>query len=273
MMRVLYSQWKASVDHQNRNVLNLLVALLLVAVCDLASAASLQIAAAADLAVCMQELNAAFSTAHAGAEIKSNIGSSGAFFAQITNGAPFDVFLSADLDYPRALALAGKADAATLVVYAHGQLVLFSADPSVSLAQGFKAFDDPRIKRIAIANPDIAPYGRAARAALQHAGVWNTVQTRLVFGENIAQTAQFVTTGNAQAGLVSSAQAGQRDSSAGRSVWIVPPDWYPTIEQGGIVTAYGKSNPLAREYLAFLQNANGRTILHRYGFTLPTPRQ
>ena len=242
---------------------------LLMTATSIAPAASLQIAAASDLAVCMQELNATFSAAHEGAEIKSSLGSSGVFFAQIKNGAPFDVFLSADLNYPRTLAAAGKADLASLVVYAHGKLVLFSADPTLPVSQGFKSFDDARIHRIAIANPEVAPYGRAARAAMQHAGVWNAAQPRLVFGENVAQTAQFVTTQNAQVGLVGSAQVGKRDGSAAPSVWVVPADWYPTIEQGGIVTEYGKSNPLAGQYLAFLQSARGRTILHKYGFTLP----
>ncbi len=232
-------------------------------------AAQLQIAAAADLAQCMRELNAAFSAAHGGADIKFSTGSSGNFFAQIKNGAPFDVFLSADLDYPRALAAAGQAELATLVVYAHGQLVMITTDPVLSIAEGFKLLDDVRVKRIAIANPDVAPYGRAARAALQHQSLWTTVQPRLVFGENVAQTAQFVATGNAQLGLVGRAHVVKFDGSAASRFWVVPSTWYPTIEQGGIVTVHGKDNPLAGQYLFFLHSPGGRAILRRHGFTVP----
>ena len=234
-----------------------------------APAAPLQIAAAADLAVCMQELNATFSAAHDSAEVKSSVGSSGNFFAQISNGAPFDVFLSADLDYPRALASAGYAELTTLVVYAHGQLVMITTDAALPIADGFKLFNDARIHRIAIANPEVAPYGRAARAALQHESIWTSLQPRLVFGENVAQTAQFVVTGNAQLGLVGRIHMGKLDRSVPPRFWIVPSAWYPTILQGGIVTVHGKDNPLARQYLKFLRSTAGREILGGCGFTLP----
>jgi molybdate transport system substrate-binding protein len=240
--------------------------LLLLAALGATAAPSLQIAAAADLAICINELNTSFAKANGNADVRSSIGSSGNFFAQIKNGAPFDVFLSADLDYPRKLAEAGFADASSLTTYAIGRLVLWSSDPTLDLDRGFKVFADTRVQHIAIANPEVAPYGRAARAALQHAGVWDGIAARLVIGDNVAQTAQFIATGNAQVGLVGAAHV---STTKGAHAWTVPADWYPAIEQGGIVTAKGRANPLAAKYLAFLRSEAGRDILRRYGFTLP----
>lgn len=228
----------------------------------------LQVAAAADLAQCIDELNAQFGALHGGAAVSASIGSSGNFYAQISNGAPFDVFLSADLAYPVALAKAGHADLSSLITYAYGQLVLWTADPILDPSTGFTLFEDARVKRIAIANPDLAPYGRAARDALQHAGVWDQVQSRLVFGDNVAQTGQFIATGNAQVGLVSAAHFKPGTARPGRS-WPVPQAWYPRIEQGVIVTARGRSNPLAKQYVDFLGGEAGRTILRKYGFVFP----
>ena len=233
---------------------------------------TLQIAAAADLATCMPALSAAFTKLHPAAEVAVSIGSSGSFFAQIKNGAPFDVFLSADLDYPRKLAQADFADAASQVTYAHGQLVLWSSDPAIDVTTGFKIFNDPRIQRIAIANPAMAPYGRAARAALEHAQLWHAVTKRLVFGDNVAQTAQFISTGNAQVGIVGATHVSTANGTSFKgSVWKVPASWYPLIEQGGIVTKKGKANPLAADFLAFLVSKNGRQILQQYGLVPPAP--
>ncbi len=232
------------------------------------AADSLQIAAASDLATCIDELNSSFAKSVGGADLKSSTGSSGNFFAQIKNGAPFDVFLSADIFYPRELAKAGLADAATLVVYAHGQLVMWSSDPKLDLSTGLRLLGDPKIQRIAIANPDVAPYGRAAKAALQKAGVWESIKHKLVFGENVAQTAQFVDSGNAQVGFVSMAHVKSGKNPHG-GAWQVPDDILPLMEQGGIVTAKGRGNPLAVKYLAFLRSEAGRAILRKYGFGLP----
>ncbi len=229
----------------------------------------LQVAAAADLAICIDELNDAFVKSIAGAEVKTSIGASGNFFAQIKNGAPFDVFLSADMHYPRELAKAGLADATTLTVYAYGQLVMWSNDARLDVNAGLRLLTDPKIQRIAIANPDIAPYGRAAKAALEQAGVWNTIRHKLVFGENIAQTAQFIETGNAQVGFVSAASIKRSNKLPNGYSWQVPANLYPRIEQGGIITTKGRSNPLAIKYLHLLRSEVGRSILNKYHFTLP----
>jgi molybdate transport system substrate-binding protein len=163
----------------------------------------LLIAAASDLAYCTDELAAAFHAEAPGAELKFSTGSSGNFFAQIRNGAPFDVFLSADTGYPAQLSRLGAADGKTLAIYAIGQLALWTLDDRVDLAHGLSVLRAPGRGRLAIANPATAPYGRAARALLERDGLWDALQPRLVIGENIAQAAQFVQSGNAQLGMVS----------------------------------------------------------------------
>ncbi|MGZ3158928.1 MAG: molybdate ABC transporter substrate-binding protein [Burkholderiaceae bacterium] len=237
------------------------------------AASLLRVAAAADLAPCIAELNSVFAASVGGADVTYSIGASGNFYAQIKNGAPYDVFLSADLHYPQELAKAGLADAASLMVYAHGQLVMWTNDPKVDISGGLKALTAQSIQRIAIANPEVAPYGRAAKAALQNAGVWDAVQSKLVTGESIVQTAQFVETGNAQVGLISFAHVNGSKKPAQGQTWIVPANLYPLIEQGAIVTVKGKSNPLATQYLAFLRSEKGRAILQKYSFNLPEKRQ
>lgn len=233
------------------------------------AAPTLQVAAAADLAVCIAELNDSFAAGVGTIEVKTSIGSSGNFFAQIRNGAPFDVFLSADTHYPRELAKAGLADAATLTVYAHGQLMMWTNDPQLDLSAGLRLLSEPKITRIALANPDVAPYGRAAKSALVQAGVWDAIKHKVVLGENVAQTAQFVETGNAQVGFVGSAHIKTSANAQRGRAWPVPTDLYPVLEQGGIVTVKGKQNPLAPRYLAFLRSEAGRTILRKHGFTVP----
>ncbi|MES2538865.1 MAG: molybdate ABC transporter substrate-binding protein [Pseudomonadota bacterium] len=227
----------------------------------------LTVAAAADLATCIDELNAGFARSVGGAKVRASIGSSGNFFAQIKNGAPFDVFLSADTFYPLELAKAGLADAATMTVYAHGQLVMWTRDPALALDAGFRILADPRVRHIAIANPDVAPYGRAAKAALEKAGMWQAIRHKLVFGENVAQTAQFVETGNAQVGFIGIAHV-----RPGGHVWRLPADVYPLIEQGAIVTIRGRANPAAFNYIKFLRSEAGRAILKKHGFALPQVR-
>jgi molybdate transport system substrate-binding protein len=168
-----------------------------------AVAEPLTIAAASDLTYVIDELSAAFHKEAPGADIKVSLGASGNFYAQIKNGAPYQVFMSADLRYPQQLAKEGAADGATLYTYALGRLAMWTTDPRLDMRQGLRVLNDERVTRIAIANPETAPYGRAAKAALEHLGYWEVVKGKLVTGENIAQTAQFVQTGNAQVGFVS----------------------------------------------------------------------
>ncbi|MEY2408672.1 MAG: molybdate transport system substrate-binding protein [Verrucomicrobiota bacterium] len=231
------------------------------------------IAAASDLVFCLDDLNRQFTNAHPGVTLKTSTGSSGNFFAQIQNGAPFDVFLSADMNYPRDLIKAGFAEGSTLVQYATGRIVLWTVRTNLALTNGLLALTDPSVKRVAIANPAHAPYGRAARAALQHAGLWDSIQPRLVLGENISQAMQFVHTGNADAGIVAlSLVMSAKSSHQGRYV-EVPANTYPPLEQGAVLTRHGADNAAARDYLKFLQTAGAREIFDRHGFRLPRSRE
>lgn len=234
-----------------------------------ASAATLLVAAASDLATTFDELSAAFKHEVPDAEVKVSLGASGNLFAQIKNGAPFDVFMSADLAYPAQLAKEGAADGATLATYALGRVALWSTDPRFDLTQGMRVLNDPRLQRVAIANPDIAPYGRAARAALQAYGVWDAIKGKLVVGENNAQTAQFIQSGNAQIGVVSySTILSPRLKGVG-SYYLIPDAGSAPIEQGAVITQHGKTNPLSARFMAFLHSSAAREIFLRHGFTLP----
>ena len=236
-----------------------------------AGAGTLVLAAASDLTSTIDELATAFGKQAPGNEIKVSVGASGNFFAQIKHGAPFDVFLSADMAYPAQLAKEGAADGATLAQYATGRLAIWSLDPRFDLKQGMNVMRDARLTRVAIANPDVAPYGRAARAALQQAGVWDAVKGKLVIGENIAQTAQFIQTGNAQAGIVSYATVLAARQKGVGYYYLVPEAGLAPIAQGAIITRHGKGNPLAPQFMRFLQSPAARAILQRHGFALPAP--
>jgi molybdate transport system substrate-binding protein len=247
-----------------------IVVLLLASMLSLpALAAPLLIAAAADLSYCIDDIAAAFRKEAPDAAIKISTGASGNFFAQIQNGAPFDAFLSADVDYPAQLARLGAADGSTLTRYAVGRIAMWSLDPRLDLDKGLALLRDPRIARVAIANPATAPYGRAARAALERDGLWEAVQAKLVIGENISQTSQFVQTGNAQVGLVSLASLrSPRLAGVGRYA-LVPDTGLAPIEQAAIVTKHGADNPLAARFVRFLGSPAARAILERNGFSIP----
>lgn len=247
----------------------LLFATLLVLPAAMAQAAPLFVAAASDLAYCIDDLAAAFRKEAPEAEVKVSIGASGNFFAQIRNGAPFHVFLSADMLYPAQLAKAGAADGASLRPYAIGRIVLWTTDARFDLSQGMAVLRDPRATRIAIGNPETAPYGRAAKAALERDKLWAAVQPRLVIGENIAQAAQFVQTGNAQLGIVSLATVRSPKMAGVGRYHLIGDAGVPPIEQGAIVTSAGTKEPLAARFVRFLASPPARAILERNGFGLP----
>jgi len=234
-----------------------------------AQAQEIRVAAAADLKFALDELDAQYGK-QAGKKIDVSYGSSGNFFAQIQNGAPFDLLLSADIEYPRKLAAAGLAEPGTLYEYAVGRIVIWMpADARADLAKlGWKALLEPGVERIAIANPEHAPYGRAAVAALRNAGVYEQVRRRLVYGENIAQAAQFVASGSAQAGILALSLAVSPPMRDGKR-WEIPADMHPPIEQGAIILKSSKDKEGARAFLAFLKSDAGRKILESYGFVLP----
>lgn len=234
-----------------------------------ARAETLLVAAAADLSYCIDELGAAFTKQVPQAQVKVSTGASGNFYGQIRHGAPFDVFLSADMDYPAQLGRDGAAVAATLTPYAIGRIVLWTLDARFDVKQGMRVFDDARLTRVAIANPAVAPYGRAAKAALEAAGKWPALQPKLVIGENVAQAVQFVQTGNAQIGIVSLASVVSPRLKGQGSYHLVPEAGLAPITQGAIVTAHGKDKPLAKLFVQFLSSPAARDILQRHGFGLP----
>jgi molybdate transport system substrate-binding protein len=234
-----------------------------------AHAQSLRIAAASDLQFAFADLAAQYEK-QSGAKLAITYGSSGNFFAQIQNGAPFDLFFSADVAYPQKLIAAGSADADSFVIYAYGHLVIWlSPDSPIDLAAaGFRTLLDPRIQKIAIANPEHAPYGRAAVAALQRAGLYEQVKCKLVYGENISQAAQFVQSGSAPAGILAMSLTFAPATKSGKT-WEIPRDLYPPLEQAVVLLKCSPNKPAARAFLAFLQTESGRATLTRYGFTLP----
>ena len=211
--------------------------------------ALLTIAAASDLQPVLPRLVAAFEK-ETGHTVRTTFGSSGSLFAQISNGAPFDVFLSADRGYPEQLETARLVAPGTLVVYAKGSIVLWARRSSAVLSGGLTS---DRVKRIAIANPAYAPYGRAAVAYLHTAGLYERVRDKLVFGENVAQAAQFVQSANADIGIIPLSLAKSAPLEALGEYSIIQPSLYPPIEQAAVVVSRSKNKDAARAFLAYLQ--------------------
>lgn len=231
-----------------------------------------RIAAASDLKLALDDVLAAARTETADIRPVVTYGSSGSFFAMIENGAPFDLFLSADVDYPRRLAEKGHADG-DVFLYAVGQLALWvpSRSPLDPGALGLQALLHPSVRKVAIANPRHAPYGRAAEAALRSAGVLDRVRGKLVLGENVAQAAHFARSGAADAALVSlSLAASPRMSGAGRFVALAPGS-HPRLVQGGVVLKRAADLAAARAVRAALLGSAGRNALREHGFLLPEP--
>jgi molybdate transport system substrate-binding protein len=245
------------------------VAVLLLSAVTAATAQQLKVAAAADLQFALKDLSARFEK-QTGIKVQAIYGSSGSFATQITSGAPFDLFLSADLRYPEKLVKDGLAEPSTLYKYAMGRLVLWVPIGSrIDVNKGLAVLTDPGIHKIAIANPQHAPYGRAAVASLKSVGIYDKVEVKFVLGENISQTAQFVESGNADAGLIALSLAiSPAMKSRGRYV-EVPQGAYPPIEQGAIVLKASKQKDAAAKFLAYLKTEEARSVLRTYGFSDP----
>ena len=246
-----------------------LVLLALASVRAAAAQQEVRVAAAADLKFAMEDLAGQFEK-QSGTIANVTYGSSGNFFAQLQNGAPFDLFFSADIGYAQKLDSAGLAEPGTLYEYAVGRIVIWAAaDSKVDVAKlGWNALLDPSVEKIAIANPEHAPYGRAAVAALQKAGIYEQVKRKLVYGENISQAAQFVQSGNAQAGIVAMSLAVSPAMKDGKR-WLIPAEQHPPIEQAAIVMKNAKNKDQAKAFLEFVKSPSGRATLTSYGFTFP----
>jgi molybdate transport system substrate-binding protein len=241
----------------------------LLCACQVGAAQGLAVAAASDLQSVLPAIVAQFER-DTGQHVRLTFGSSGNFFTQIQNGAPFDVFLSADIDYPRRLEASGTAERGSLYEYATGRLVLWARrDSGIAVQRGLSVLIDPRTRRIAIANPEHAPYGRAAVAALRHEGLYERVSDKLVLGENISQAAQFVASGAADAGLLAHSLALSPTLKNAGTYFDIPESWHPPIEQGAVVIAASQHKPLARQFVEHLKRPDAVQILQTYGFGVP----
>lgn len=232
-----------------------------------AAAQEITVAAASDLNFALREVAQKYE-AKTGAKIKLTFGSSGNFFNAIRNGAPYDVFFSADVDYPKQLEAAGLTEPGTLYEYAVGRLVLWAPSESpLDVNTGMKLIADPRVRKVAIANPQHAPYGRAAVAAMKSAVVYAQAEPKLVLGENISQTAQFAQTGNADVGLIALSLA--LSPTMQGKYWEVPAQSYPAIRQAAVVIKSSKQKDAARKFLEYVKSDEARRVLKKYGFERP----
>jgi molybdate transport system substrate-binding protein len=230
----------------------------------------INVAAAADLSSALQEVAANYEK-RTGVVVKLSFGASGALTQQIQNGAPFDVFFSADMEYPRQLIAGGQAESATLYRYAVGRLVLWvPKDSPLDIEhKGMDVLLDPSVKKIAIANSQHAPYGRAAVAALKHYSLYEKINDRLVLGENVSQAAQFVESGNAQVGFVALAHAMAPAMQGKGKYWTVAADAYPPLDQGLVLISHSPHRQDAAAFLEYVKTEEVAAVLRRYGFSLP----
>jgi molybdate transport system substrate-binding protein len=240
------------------------------------AADEITVAAAADLTFAFKDIAVNFQR-RTGDSVKLSFGSSGNFFSEIENGAPYDVFFSADIDYATKLQSAGLTEPGTLYEYAIGKIVLWVPNGSkFDVNLGLRVLTDPAIRKIAIANPEHAPYGRAAVAAMRRAGIYDQVKDRIVMGENISQTAQFVQSGNADIGIIAlSIALAPTMKEKGKYFEIASTD-YPAIEQAAVILKSSQKKALARKFISFLRTPETIELMRRYGFAVPnqdaTPR-
>jgi molybdate transport system substrate-binding protein len=225
------------------------------------------IAAASDLKFALDEIVEQFRPDHPDATIDVSYGSSGNFKTQILQRAPFDLYFSADIDYAQALADAGFVSGAVRP-YAIGRIVLWSARSDAS-ALTLTDLRRPEFTRIAIANPRHAPYGLRAQQALEALGLWTELEPRIVYGENVAQAAQFVESGNAPIGIIALALAMNPTLAELGAYYLIPAELHDPLLQGFVVTRHGADNPLAHAFAAHIETSTARAVLVRYGFALP----
>ena len=226
------------------------------------------VAAAADVSPALKEIGNAYEK-KTGQKVLVSSGASGVLAEQVHNRAPFDIFFSADMDSPRQVITAHEADPSSLYQYAVGKLVLWvpAGSPVDIEHEGMKALLDPSVQKIAIGNPQQAPYGRAAVAALKHAGIYDQLADRLVIGENVSQAAQFVESGNAQAGFIALAHALAPQVQDKGKYWEVPAYDYPPLTQGVVVLARSQHKQEAAAFVSYIKSKEAAEVLRKYGFT------
>ncbi|HEX5363425.1 MAG TPA: molybdate ABC transporter substrate-binding protein [Gallionella sp.] len=229
-------------------------------------AGEVRVAVASNFAAPMERIVASFQ-AESGHRVSVSTGSTGKFYAQIKNGAPFDVFVAADSATPQRLEEDGVTVRGSRFVYALGKLALWSAQPGVVDAKG--AVLRSGYNKLAIAEPKLAPYGMAAKETLEKLGLWNGVQARLVRGENITQTYQFVASGNAELGLVALSQITREGKITAGSSWVVPPHLYRPIQQSAVQLSAAKDPLAAKAFLDFMRGKQAAAVMRSFGYELP----
>lgn len=252
------------------NVLRVLTAAAVSCVLTLApvsAAEKLTIAAASDLKFAMDEIVASFKAAHPRDEIGVIYGSSGKFQAQIQQGAPIDIFFSADVAFAKSLRAEGLA-VSEPTLYAIGRIVLWSATRDAS-KMSLKDLDDPKLRKIAIANPAHAPYGKRAEEALRSVGLWEKLQDKLVIGENVAQTAQFAQSGAADIGVIALSLAINPELAGKGGYALIPDVLHSPLEQAYVITRQGGEKALSKVFARYMTSTDARRIMIRYGFALP----
>lgn len=225
-----------------------------------------KVAAAADMKYVMSELVANYKIRHPRATIDVSFGSSGQFFQQISNGAAFNLYFSADISYPQKLKELGLVDG-NVATYAFGSLVLYSA--SIDVSKGIGVLKDDVVKKIAIANPQHAPYGKRAEECLRHYKLYDSVKNKLVFGDNITQTAQYTVTGNADVGIIALALALAPEMKSRGKYVILDTKTYNPIEQGCVLINSLQVNPEASRFLKFVLSHECKPLFEKYGFIVP----
>ena len=228
-----------------------------------AEAGEVRVAVAANFTAPMKQIAALFQ-ADTGHTVQVSFGSTGKFYAQIRNGAPYDVLLAADDTTPARMATEGLAQASSRFTYAVGKLVLWSKKPGYVDARG-EVLKGP-FDKLAIANPKLAPYGVAAQETLQKLGLWSSVQSRIVMGENITQTLQFADSGAADLAFVAMSQTVKDGKPVGGSAWAVPQVLYTPIRQDAVMLANGKGNPAASALMAYLKSDKAKAVIRAYGY-------
>ncbi|MBK8378148.1 MAG: molybdate ABC transporter substrate-binding protein [Nitrospira sp.] len=249
----------------------LLLYVMLVLLCRpaIALADDIAVAAASDLQFAIKELIVEYEK-QTGHHVKLSLGSSGNFYAQLQQGAPFDLYFSADIGYPKKLEEAGLTVPGSLYRYAVGRVVLWAPKQSpVEVSKGLTVLRDAAVRKIAIANPKHAPYGRAAVAAMEQSQVYAEVKDRLVLGENISQAAQFIESGACDVGIIALSLAMAPVMKSAGSYWLIPAEAHPPLEQGAVIMKQSKQQDAARHFLQFMQSPQGQEVMTRYGFTLP----
>jgi molybdate transport system substrate-binding protein len=231
-------------------------------------AEKITVAAAADMKFAMEEIASSFRATHPADEVEVIFGSSGKAHTQIQQGAPYDLYFSADVSFPQELIERGMSASLEVIPYALGRIVLWSSTFDAS-TMTLENLADPKIIHVATANPAHAPYGRRAVEALKSSGMWDKIEPKMVYGENITQATQFVQSGNAQVGIIALSLAVSPELTSKGGYYLIPDTLHEPLKQGFIITKRAENNELAHKFADYMNSKEARSVMVRYGFVLP----